>query len=251
MKLIHNFKSPNFNKRKHNKIELIIIHYTALENINESLRYLCDVKNKVSCHYLISQKGQIYNLVSEKNRAWHAGISYWNLENDINSNSIGIELDYSPNYQNNIFSKKLVSSLIALLKNLKKKYNIIKYNILAHSDVSPYRKIDPGSKFPWNTLYKYNLAFNPEKIKKNKIKSIRNWFKKRNISSKKHITLFMLAYIGYDTSLSNQKNFYYNCLLKNYQNHYLQNLQNSKNLHKTYDLIEKHFCILVLTNLKK
>ena len=67
MKLIHNFKSPNFNKRKHNKIELIIIHYTALENINESLRYLCDVKNKVSCHYLISQKGQIYNLVSEKN----------------------------------------------------------------------------------------------------------------------------------------------------------------------------------------
>ena len=121
MKLIHNFKSPNFNKRKHNKIELIIIHYTALENINESLSYLCDIKNKVSCHYLISQKGQIYNLVSEKNRAWHAGISYWNLENDINSNSIGIELDYSPNYQNNIFSKKLVSSLIILLKNLKKK----------------------------------------------------------------------------------------------------------------------------------
>ena len=251
MKLIHNFKSPNFNKRKHNKIELIIIHYTAIKSIDESISYLCDDKNKVSCHYLISQKGQIYNLVSDKNRAWHAGISYWNLKNDINSNSIGIELDYSPDYKNNIFSKKLVSSLINLLKILKRKYNISNYNILAHSDVSPYRKIDPGNKFPWYTLSKYDLAFNPKNVRKNEINIIRKWFKKRKILSKKKITLFMLAYIGYDTSLSIQKKFFYNCLIKNYQSRYLQNPKNGKNLKKTYDFIEKHFSILVLTKLKK
>ena len=68
MKLIHNFKSPNFNSRRYNKIELIVIHYTALKNIDESLRYLCDAKNKVSCHYLISQNGEIYNLVFKNSR---------------------------------------------------------------------------------------------------------------------------------------------------------------------------------------
>ena len=73
MKLIHNFKSPNFNERKTNNIEVIVIHYTALDSSLKSLKYLCSKKNKVSSHYLISQKGKVYSLVSEKKRAWHAG----------------------------------------------------------------------------------------------------------------------------------------------------------------------------------
>ena len=251
MKLIHNFKSPNFNKRKFNKIELIIIHYTALKNINVSLRYLCDSKKKVSCHYLISQNGEIYNLVSEKNRAWHAGLSYWNFQKDINSCSIGIELDYSPNNKNNIFSKKLMSSLIQLLKIIKNKYNISSKNILGHSDIAPYRKVDPGNKFPWKTLCKYDLAFNPLNVGKKTTLLVRNWFKKRQIISKKHITLFMLAYIGYDVSLSIKKKTNYNSLIKNYQNCHLQNLKKINNFNKTFHFIEKHFCNLLLTKLKK
>ena len=96
MKYIHKFKSLNFNKRKSKEIKFIIIHYTALKSISESIKYLCEKNNKVSSHYIISKKGEIYNLVSEKKRAWHAGASYWNGLKDINSSSIGIELDYLP-----------------------------------------------------------------------------------------------------------------------------------------------------------
>ena len=101
MKLIHNFKSPNFNDRKSNNIEIIVIHYTALSSISNSLKHLCSKKNKVSSHYLISQEGKIYSLVSDKKRAWHAGQSYWRGNTDINSISIGIELDFSPSDINN------------------------------------------------------------------------------------------------------------------------------------------------------
>ena len=77
MKLIHNFKSPNYNERNSKNVELIIIHYTALKSANDSIRYLCSKKTGVSSHYLISINGDIYSLVSEKKRAWHAGQSYW------------------------------------------------------------------------------------------------------------------------------------------------------------------------------
>ena len=108
MKLIHKFKSPNFNKRQSKKIKYLIIHYTALKDCSESLKYLCDKSKKVSSHYLISQQGDVYNLISEKMRAWHAGISYWKSDTDINSASIGIELDYSPNHSNNTFKKEMI-----------------------------------------------------------------------------------------------------------------------------------------------
>ena len=90
MKLIHKFKSLNFNKRDNKQISFLILHYTALPSIEESINFLCDKKNKVSCHYIISQKGKIYNLVDEKQRAWHAGKSAWLFEKDLNSTSICI-----------------------------------------------------------------------------------------------------------------------------------------------------------------
>ena len=96
MKLITKFKSKNFDSRRSNKIIHIIIHYTALDSLNEAIEFLCEPSNKVSCHYLISSKGEIYNLVNDKKRAWHAGISYWRGNSDINSTSIGIELDFNP-----------------------------------------------------------------------------------------------------------------------------------------------------------
>ena len=120
MKLIHNFKSPNFNDRKSENIELIIIHYTSLSSISKSIKHLCSKKNNVSSHYLISQKGEIYSLVSEKKRAWHAGQSYWKGKRDINSISIGIELDYSPLGANSKFTRRLNSSLIFLIIYLMK-----------------------------------------------------------------------------------------------------------------------------------
>ena len=85
MKLINKYKSKNFNKRKTKQIIFIIIHYTALKSCNDAIEYLCNSKNKVSSHYVISQNGKIFNLVNEKMRAWHAGLSNWNDHIDINS----------------------------------------------------------------------------------------------------------------------------------------------------------------------
>ena len=120
MKLIKKFKSPNFNDRKTRKIIFIIIHYTALRDCKTAISYLCNFKKKVSSHYLISQSGKIYNLVDDKMRAWHAGQAYWSHHVDINSSSIGIELDYSNNKDNNQFTFNMLNSLKTLLDKLKK-----------------------------------------------------------------------------------------------------------------------------------
>ena len=251
MKLIHKFKSPNFNKRQSKKIKYLIIHYTALEDCLESLEYLCDKSKKVSSHYLISQHGDVYNMVSEKMRAWHAGISYWKSDTDINSASIGIELDYSPNHSNNTFKKEMINSLINLIKILKKKYNIQKSNILGHSDISPYRKLDPGPQFPWKKLEKFDLIYLPV-IKKNKNQlNLEVWFKKNKLTRKKNIALFMLGYIGYDISLSIKNSNFFQYLIKSYQSHYFPNNISSKLDSKTYDLLSSHFINLLLTSSKK
>ena len=152
MKYITKYKSPNYNSRNNSQIKLIIIHYTALKNTEEAISYLCKKKNKVSSHYLISQNGITYNLVNEKFRAWHAGEAFWQGFTDINSISIGIELDYNPYGNNNKFSSKMISELKNLIIKIQKKYKISKNNILGHSDIAPFRKIDPGKYFPWKVL---------------------------------------------------------------------------------------------------
>ena len=94
MKLIEDFKSPNFNNRKDKSaIRYIILHYTALNTYKEALEHMCNKKNKVSSHFLISKKGQIFYIVKISKRAWHAGKSYWKGSEDLNSSSIGIEID--------------------------------------------------------------------------------------------------------------------------------------------------------------
>ena len=247
MKLIHKFKSLNFDKRDNKKISYIILHYTALPSIDESINFLCKAENKVSCHYIISQNGQIYNLVDEKNRAWHAGQSKWLAESDLNSASIGIELDFSPNHNNNNFSKLLINALIVLTRYLKKKYNIDKKNILGHSDIAPYRKIDPGKKFPWHKLNHLNLTYYPKTKNILALKKIRIWFKKNKIFANEQKILIMLNVIGYDISKAINSKYFYRILLNSYRNHFFQrdNLKNS-NL-KLINFIELHFYNLLLT----
>ncbi len=151
MNKIMNF-SPNFSKRNR-KIKFVIIHYTGMQSEIESIKRLIDPKFKVSCHYLISRKGKIIQMVKEKNIAWHAGKSKWKKFQNLNDNSIGIELvnkGHKLGYQN--FTKNQIKSLIKLCKIIKKKYRIKKENFLGHSDIAPLRKIDPGEKFPWKKL---------------------------------------------------------------------------------------------------
>ncbi len=229
MKYVTKYKSPNYNSRKSSKIQLIIIHYTALKNTSEAVSYLCKKEKKVSSHYLIAQNGTVYNLVEDKFRAWHAGQSFWNENTDINAISIGIELDYNPNGKNNKFSVKMIYSLKKLIFKLQKNYKINKNSILAHSDIAPFRKIDPGKKFPWQSLSSSKLILNLKILKKIEIKIMEKWFDKHYLKSNKQKIILALSLIGYDTRAVYKKSILYNKLICAYRIRYLNHEEKIKN----------------------
>ena len=246
MKYITKYKSPNYNSRNKSRIQLIIIHYTALSNTKEAISYLCTKEKKVSAHYLISQDGVIYNLVNENFRAWHAGQSFWQDIVDINSFSIGIELDYNPNGKNNKFSSKMISSLKKLILKIKDEYKINKKNILAHSDIAPFRKKDPGKNFPWKLLINEKIILNFQNVTKNDTKIIEDWFEKHKIKSKKKIIIFALSLIGYDTRQVFKNIKQYNRLIAAYKSRYISELTNV-NQEIVYTNIIKHLFKNLLT----
>lgn len=136
----------NFNLRKPN---LIIIHHTAQDSLQKTLRTFTSEKTKVSAHYVISRDGKVVHMLNDYLRAWHAGNGSWGKNTDINSVSLGIELD---NNGSEPFSDVQINSLLALLTKLKKDNNIPTQNIIGHSDIAPTRKVDPSAFFPWRLL---------------------------------------------------------------------------------------------------
>ena len=246
MKYITKYKSPNYNSRKNSNIQLIIIHYTALKNTLDAVSFLCKKEKKVSSHYLISQNGSVYNLVEDKFRAWHAGQAFWQDITDINSISIGIELDYNPNGKNNKFSVKMMDSLKILMFKLQKKYKINKNSILAHSDIAPFRKIDPGKNFPWKSLSSSNLILNLKKLKKIERKIMEKWFDRNNIKSKKQKIILAFSLIGYDTREVYKNTKLYNKLIRAYKSRYLDSEGKNKN-NSIYNALIKHLFNYMLT----
>jgi len=244
MKFINKYKSVNFNLRKKgHKIKYIILHYTAIKSDYKAIQHLIYKKNKVSSHFLINKKGKIFSLVDLNKRAWHAGQSFWKGDRDINSNSIGIELDNTGHYINfERYTKNQIDSLIKLLNFLKKKYDIDNLNFLGHSDIAPYRKNDPGEKFPWKKLSKNNLGFFPMKLTEREYLKIK---KRLNLNKNKSLNqniLFMLSKIGYDVSQigkNNRKNF--SLLIRAYQMHFRQKIVNGKLDKETLKMIVSHF----------
>jgi len=138
--------SPNFDQRRPN---FVILHQTSSDNAARALATLTDPQRKVSAHYLIGRDGVVMQLVDEANRAWHAGESRWGGMSDLNSASIGIELDNTGAEE---FPEPQILALLALLDNLRVRYPIPTANYLAHGDVAPTRKVDPGRLFPWRRL---------------------------------------------------------------------------------------------------
>ena len=246
MKYITKYKSPNYNLRNNSKIQLIIIHYTALKSTLDAISYLCNKEKKVSSHYLISQNGTVYNLVKDKYRAWHAGQAFWQEIIDINSVSIGIELDYNPRGKNNIYSLKMINSLKKLILKLQKNYKINKNNILAHSDIAPFRKKDPGKHFPWQSLSSSKLVISLNNVKKNEIRIMEKWFNNNNLKSKKQKTILALSMIGYDTREVYKNDKLYNKLIKAYRIRYLNRLDATNN-ESIYNTLIKHLFKFVLT----
>lgn len=138
--------SPNFGPRRPN---FVILHHTADNTAEDSLRTLTTPRFEVSSHYLIGRDGKLYYLVDELARAWHAGESYWGGTTDLNSASIGIELD---NNGKEPFAEPMIATLLLLLDDLKARYKIPTANFLAHGDIIPGRKVDPSRFFPWKQL---------------------------------------------------------------------------------------------------
>jgi N-acetylmuramoyl-L-alanine amidase len=143
--------SPNHNARTR-AIDMIVLHYTA-QTGPDALARLCDAAAKVSSHYLVYEDGGIEQLVPEARRAWHAGVSSWDGERDNNSRSIGIEivnLGHDHGYPD--FPSAQIDAVIALGRDIIARDRIRAERVLAHSDIAPARKIDPGEKFPWERL---------------------------------------------------------------------------------------------------
>ncbi len=150
--------SPNYDSRT-GPVSMVVLHYTGMEDGPSAIDRLRDPKAKVSCHYLVTETGEVLRMVDEDHRAWHAGRSSWRGMEDVNDASIGIEL-VNPGHEWGYrpFPEAQMSALILLLGDLVRRHDVPIANIVGHSDVAPARKQDPGELFDWARLAKHRLA---------------------------------------------------------------------------------------------
>lgn len=148
--------SPNHGPRRNALTpSIVVIHYTAMQTAEAAIKRLCNPSFEVSAHYLISKTGEVVQMVAEEYRAWHAGAGEWRGQDDINSRSIGIELD---NTGAEPFPEPQMGALEQLLRDIRNRWQIDPLNIIGHSDMAPGRKKDPGPRFDWSRLARQGLA---------------------------------------------------------------------------------------------
>lgn len=154
--------SPNFGPRRGGLIPtLIVLHFTAMDSAQAALGRLSDPEVEVSAHYLIGGDGAVWQMVQEQDRAWHAGAGEWGGLDDINSRSIGIELD---NRGDHPFCELQMAALETLMRGIMARWDIGAAGVIAHSDMAPGRKFDPGARFDWQRLARQGLAIWPDPI---------------------------------------------------------------------------------------
>ena len=154
--------SPNFNERK-SPPDMVVLHYTGMRTAAEALARMCDPEAKVSAHYMVDIDGAVTRLVAEERRAWHAGVSFWKGETDINGASIGIEI-VNPGHEFGYtdFPPAQIDAVIGLLDGIRERWDIPDHRILGHSDIAPARKQDPGELFPWQHLAAQGIGLWPQ-----------------------------------------------------------------------------------------
>lgn len=146
--------SPNHGTRLQGRApDAVILHYTGMPDGEAAIRWLCDPVSNVSCHYVVEEDGGVLQLVAEGRRAWHAGRSVWAGETDMNSCSIGIEI-VNPGHPGGLppYPDEQIRVVIALVRDITRRHGIAAARVLAHSDIAPGRKEDPGERFPWRRL---------------------------------------------------------------------------------------------------
>ena len=219
LKINHNFASPNFGSRPNKEIDTIVIHYTEMASEMAAIQKLCDPDAIVSAHYVIAKSGEIFQLVEDEKRAHHAGQSWWQGRNNVNDFSIGIELD---NNGNEPFTPDLMNSLILLCLHLVEKYQIQPFNIVAHSDIAPLRKIDPGIYFDWLRLADNKIGIMPRM----------NLFKPSNKQVDIKYIALLLTKFGYEPALLEKYDAKMIECLKAFSIHFLREEFQEANLEK-------------------
>jgi len=152
--------SPNHNERDPAKpVDILLLHYTGMASGEAAVGWLCNPASKVSCHYVVFEDGRTVQLVDEARRAWHAGKSSWAGETDINTRSVGIEI-VNPGHEFGYrpFPDVQIEAVIALCRGIISRHPIPPERVLAHSDVAPLRKEDPGELFPWQQLFEAGVG---------------------------------------------------------------------------------------------
>ncbi|MBV1704795.1 MAG: N-acetylmuramoyl-L-alanine amidase [Hyphomicrobiales bacterium] len=152
--------SPNFGARANGRRpDSVVLHYTGMPTADGALAWLCNPTSEVSCHYFVFEDGRTVQLVREADRAWHAGRGAWQGETDMNSASIGVEIA-NPGHDGGCppFPEAQVDGVIALLRDILDRRAIPARRVIAHSDMAPERKRDPGEGFPWRRLHEAGVA---------------------------------------------------------------------------------------------
>ena len=150
--------TPNFDAR-HSLPDMIILHYTGMKSGEAAVERLCDPEARVSAHYVVEEDGRIFRLAPEERRCWHAGVSRWRGQDQLNGVSIGIEI-VNPGHEWGYrpFPDTQMSALIPLIHDIVQRHRITRGNIVGHSDIAPARKQAPGELFPWGQLARLRLA---------------------------------------------------------------------------------------------
>ncbi len=157
--------SPNFNDRPGGEISMLVLHYTGMKTAGEALQRLTDPKAQVSAHYLIDEQGNIFALVDEEKRAWHAGVSRWRGRDGINDISIGIEIA-NPGHEWGYvpFPGTQMEAVCDLSRRIIARHGIAARNIVGHADIAPARKEDPGELFDWKWLAVQGVGLWPDRL---------------------------------------------------------------------------------------
>lgn len=151
--------SPNCDERGGATIDLLVLHYTGMASAKAALDWLCSAQSRVSSHYFVDESGAIVQSVEESRRAWHAGVSSWRGSTNLNARSIGVEIA-NPGHEFGYrdFPRQQVDAVIRLCRSILLRHAIAPRNVVAHSDIAPTRKQDPGERFPWRELFRPELA---------------------------------------------------------------------------------------------
>ena len=146
--------SVNYGDRSKGRLpDMIVLHYTGMPDVEAAIAQLCTAGTDVSAHYVVLEDGRIVQCVQEAKRAWHAGVASWAGDEDINSCSIGIEIvNRGHDWGYPDFPLRQIAAVIALCRGIMLRRNVPSHRVLAHSDVAPARKKDPGEKFPWHSM---------------------------------------------------------------------------------------------------